>query len=503
MANESKATKKTNGKKQPDAPPGPDQNLNRYEDIPHEIIPHDEKNGLTVIPTILTPEDQLKQEIQKFNLADSGIELLKQNYGSLKIAGADDKEGYKKVKAAWGEVRTKRTGLEKKGLELRQGYTIITKGISKEEDRLITLITPLENQLYKEWKDIDDAKELEKKRLDQEAENKLQARVTELLTNGMTMVDGFYQIGGTISMDVATLRGLPDAQYDKLLIAVQTKKAELDKIEKDRLELEQKQRQELLDQQEQLRQQQDQLKKQQEEFQQQQQKAKELQEQLDKERRDLRVGRLKEIGLVYRHDGNWVHDNGWNTPLLFNATNLMALEADPFTDAIANMKAQIDEQTADLAKHKLELEQEAKVLADKKTFIFGALDAIGLKYNPTGEVFTWSNPVHEISVGMNELIPLDGPAMVNKATEFGRRIQAAQDLQDKNDKEQKKKLEKERVASQSDAKNWAEYLFKIRETQVPTFKSAKYTKRATEFGDRFLNLIEEFSDDTETATPKK
>ena len=134
--------------------------------IPHEEMPHG--NGAPVLqPTVATVDQQIKLELAKFTLADAGIAQLKKNYEGLEISGADDKEGYKKVREAWRDVQSKRTGLEKKGLELRGGYGVITKAIKAEEDRLVDLITPLEDGLHKKWKAIDDEKERVKKEQEQ------------------------------------------------------------------------------------------------------------------------------------------------------------------------------------------------------------------------------------------------------------------------------------------------------------------------------------------------
>src|SRR5687767_9052478 len=145
------------------------------EDIPHEPIESQQaEQGAPKVEEAEVIDDQknleltISREIKRFQLADAGIEQLKKQYGDLVITGIDDKDGYKAVKAAWNEVRSKRTGLEKKGLAIRTDYTVVTKAVKKEEDRLIDLITPLEDGLYKKWKAIDDEKEAEKKRKEKE-----------------------------------------------------------------------------------------------------------------------------------------------------------------------------------------------------------------------------------------------------------------------------------------------------------------------------------------------
>jgi chromosome segregation ATPase len=203
----------------------------QVEDVPHETV---QTNGTPGLPAVIITEEQvIASEIQKFKLSDAAISDLKNQYENLTIAGPEDKTGYSAVKSAWNEVRSVRTGLEKTGLDLRRRFNVITKGIQKEEDRLTGEVSQLETTLHARWKKIDDDKlaaELERNR---QAEEALMNRINQLTDAGMTQQDGYYQVGGTVTVDVGTLRQMSDDRFNEFLKAVNTRKSELDALAKE------------------------------------------------------------------------------------------------------------------------------------------------------------------------------------------------------------------------------------------------------------------------------
>lgn len=217
------------------------------EDIPHELV--ETPAGATAeIPTV---QDTIKNEIRKFNLADSAIAELKKQYGALKIQDANDTKGYKAVTEALAVVRTKRTSVEKKRKELKADYLQTGRAIDAEAARLTVLLEEIETPLTNEKKRIDDEKEnarLEKERQEQE---RLQGRVSALLENGMMFNGSFYAIGETITVDVVTLKQFPDEHFTLLLDKVRAEnqkilnaKAEQERLAKEERDRIEKQRQE-------------------------------------------------------------------------------------------------------------------------------------------------------------------------------------------------------------------------------------------------------------------
>jgi hypothetical protein len=430
----------------------------------------------------VNPEKQIKLEVAKLNLADTAIANLKEQYGALTINGVDDKAGYKLVKAAWSEVRSIRTGLEKRGLAIRNRIAQITKAVSKEEDRLIDLLTPLEEDLQKKYKAIDDEKVRVEKEAQEKEQKRLMERLEELVGMGMKLIDGFYRIGETISMDAATLRALPDEQYAKLKETVQAKNNELAELKRIKDEDDEKER---------LR-----LKKEKEDL------DKEKQE-LRAERREIRLGKLQALGMTLTGaDDQEVITFQW---IRLYTAPLLDMTSDEFNKVVATTSAEIKKFTDEEAKKKLRSERmekvkglrmvvkgdtffydngfssvthgieslialddygfeehlkiladsvkeaddakakndedkkkEAEVLENKKKFISATMDRAGLNFSYTAQEFYWEDRNKTIRLGWNELLPLTEPEVSDKAASLVVDIQAAKKFtKDQDDKKAK------------------------------------------------------------------
>ena len=168
-------------------------------------------------PAVIKPQDKAKQEVARFDIARSWIAEKKAAYTDLSIEGVEDKEGQKKVKEAWQEVRNKRLEVAKKHTEIKADYLEITQAIDKEKRELTQLLEEVENPLKEKLDKIEAIKEEEKKKEEREKAQKLQGRVNELLGTGMAFNGSYYAIGATISMDVVTLQNMNDADYGTFL----------------------------------------------------------------------------------------------------------------------------------------------------------------------------------------------------------------------------------------------------------------------------------------------
>lgn len=452
---------------------------NHIEDITHELVTQSADNSVT--PEVWTPEKQVKLEIAKFNLADSGIEKLKKDYGELVISGPDDKTGYKAVREAWQEVRSKRTGLEKKGLEIRNGFKVITTAVSKEEDRLIELITPLEDDLYKKWKAIDEEKDRLKKEAEEEEKRQLMARVEEVMALGMTFKDGFYVCGETISMDVATLRALPAEQYDKLKKAVEAKAAEIAKSEADAAAERQRQADELKKQQDELKRQQDELKKQQEEMERQKTELRQQQEAAAKIKLENRINRF--IGLGMTRGANSLNfDNGF----LSFSTLIEDIRTQPdetFETFFNDHLDGISDRNMKQAEHDLEKKQEAEALELKKKNISEVMSTAGLQFQYTSQSFIFENDIIALELGWNDLVPMTEEELLLKQNAVHEQINAARVQSKKKADDLKAAEEKEKKAGMKDAE-----LFNVAIVQLETdilkivpgeFKTKAYQNKST------------------------
>lgn len=416
-------------------------------DIPHEEVPN-KADSPAITPKVITVEDQIRLELAKFNLADSKIAEMKQAYGGLVISGPDDKDGYKAVKEAWNDTRSRRTGLEKKGLELRGGYGVITKAIKKEEDRLIELLTPLEDELYKKWKAIDDEKERAKKEKEEAEQRELMVRVEEVMNMGMTLKDGMYVIGDTISVDVASLRAMPADQYEKFKAAVQAKAAELKKIADD---LAEKKRQE----EEKLRQEQEKLRKHQEEFAEQLRQFRLAQDKLEQDRqaaarmkKQMRTNELVGMGMEQKHN-QFVFDNG------FRFVGIDIAEAHDMEDAdwvkkVEDLARDIKESKDAKALHDEQVKTEKEALDLKKKFIDQQMTSAGLTFSYTGQSFNWEDKNTAISMKFDELIPMSEDDIIKTAKDLGSKILEAKKLTEERDRQVKEAQQREEKLALND-----------------------------------------------------
>jgi len=126
-------------------------------------------------------ELDIQKELQKFNVSDAGIAELKSKYSSLTIADANDKEGYKAVRAARLDMKSRRVDVDKKRKELTEDAVRFQKAINVEAQRIISLIHPIEDELFgkEEW--FEEENERIKREAAEAEEAKIRARVQSLI----------------------------------------------------------------------------------------------------------------------------------------------------------------------------------------------------------------------------------------------------------------------------------------------------------------------------------
>lgn len=470
------------------------ENGSAIQDIPHEEVL--KKSGdVSVIPKIITTEDQIKLELAKFNVADSAIAKMKKDFGGLTVSGVDDKSGYTAVRSAWSEVRTKRTGLEKKGLELRNGYGVITKAIKKEEDRLVDLITPLEDSLYKMWKDVDEEKERVKKEAEEAEQRQLMERIEELQTLGMVFSDGFYRVGETIAMDVATIRAFPVEQYDKLKVAVKAKADEI-QAAKELSEKEEADRKAEFDrQQAKLKEDQDKLAEQQRQFQEQQEQMQRDKEEAAKLKLDLRLSKLETLGMK-KSFTTMDFDNGMYE---FSAliSDIAAMDEKEwelyYDDHVVGIKDRNDKKYA----HDAEVAAEQAENERRQKFIAGQMGLVGMTYNYNTQRFGFINNVLNISVGWGDFNGVNDDEIRNRAADFGSMINKAKKEAEQAEADEKLAKEKEEQLAMSDNDRFQKIILAIEKiaatTNAEDFKTKKSQAKATNLRESLFEVLNKYT----------
>ena len=194
------------------------------------------ENAEVLTPEVITEnpiQERVSQEIAKFNLADAAIAQMKEEASKIEIKGIEDKSGYKVAKEFLSKVKKTRTSVEAKRKDLKSEYLEIGRGIDGEAKRLTDSILEVENPLAEKIKIIDDEIQAEKERKEKEAEEKLKARVEELISIGLEF-NGMLYVRGNISVDVVTIKNLNDQDYEILKSKVTLEKERLDKEEAER-----------------------------------------------------------------------------------------------------------------------------------------------------------------------------------------------------------------------------------------------------------------------------
>lgn len=121
----------------------------------------------------------VKNELKKFNVADSLIAQMETDYYALTINGLADKEGYEQVRKARGLVRDLRGSIEDKRKELKADSLAYGRAIDAEAKRITDLIYPIEEHLVNQIKTIDDEKERIRKEKEEARYAELRKKIEE------------------------------------------------------------------------------------------------------------------------------------------------------------------------------------------------------------------------------------------------------------------------------------------------------------------------------------
>lgn len=129
------------------------------------------------VPAISTEQEKM---LARFNLPLAVIEGLKQKYMGLKISDPKDRKGYEVVQAARMEVKAHRIQVEKGHKELKEAALKYGRLCDWGKNFLIAAIDPLEEYLDSEKKRIDDEIQAEKDRRQNEINERVARRVEAL-----------------------------------------------------------------------------------------------------------------------------------------------------------------------------------------------------------------------------------------------------------------------------------------------------------------------------------
>lgn len=474
------ATKKSPSTEQVSSNQPPVINLKSHEnetlDIDHEIV---EDEGQQV--------EKVKLELAKFGRADQAIAVLKSKYGELKVEGLEDKEGYKIARKAWSEVRGYRTGLEKKKKSIKEFYIKMGKAIDAEEERLVDLISPLEDHLYKIWKAIDEEKELEEKKKEEAELQQLQERVTELMAIGLRMNSGYYSLGDTITIDVATLRTMTAENYlvflGKCKVKAEEIKAEEDRIKKEK-EIEENR---LKEEKRQLEEDRKKLEEEKKEL----AKMREEKAQMIREKRILAMA-----GIKMEHDpkhGTFTYYNGFNS-VMADAQEVFSLDDEQFKEFVNQASLDVKQKINEWETHKIQVEKEKEEREKKHEKIFDIMTAAGLSFT-SQDNYIFKNSEGSITIPLSDLMAMSEPDIKSLAKRKSDEIEVLKGREKLAEANKKKEEEKERLEGMSDAQIWSEKLEKMLraiDIDPSSFASKIYKTKAKNLKSELIDVINKF-----------
>lgn len=180
----------------------------------------------TVSEVIKTDQDFINSQLKKYNVTDAAIADIKQRYGELAVHGPDDKAGYDAVKAAIADVRSIRTGIEKKRKELKDLALRYGRAVDDEAKRLTSEVSQIEERL-----------KIEKERTDKEIEDKKNAAMllrTQALIDAGFIFDGNFYYAGSVIIHPSKLMEYDDAAFDLTLTRGATEIENLRRAEEER-----------------------------------------------------------------------------------------------------------------------------------------------------------------------------------------------------------------------------------------------------------------------------
>lgn len=428
-----------------------------------------------------TAEQRIKEEIKRFSLPDQKIAEMKEKFGGLTIRelpAPEDKDGLKAfrdeketVRKALAIVRGVRTGLEKKRKELKSDYLAIGKGIDAEAKRLSELVEPIENPLQEALDAAEQAEDFRKKEAERLEQERLQGRVTKLIEAGIKFDGSFYSLED-VSVDVMTLKTIPDDKFAALLGRVAEIKARLDaaELEKAKADQEEKDR---------IQREQDQLKADQLELQRQQDALNKQKEDLAKEaeaaRAELIQSRraiIESLGLCWNPVSQYYSIANPCGRVSVEISEITEASAQGWTDLIVNVKGLVADIQAKEASRLEDVrlqEEETKRKEEVFTNRLHTLQGLGFMYAPGFKEFSFAAPFTEFPLKVQE-------AFVRQLEEdqFGKEVTnwtaAIADMKEKSlklEREEIQRAEKLRTKALSEEARCSEYFDQLLAIQRP------------------------------------
>jgi hypothetical protein len=159
---------------------------------------------------------------------------LKARCSGLKIAGIEDKVGFKAVREARLTLKDARVQIQKDGKSLRENAIKFQKAVIEKENQLIGIIEPIEKELLQEEETYNNLVEQERARKEREENERIQKRIDALakFNHGLDV----YEAKIMPEEDFQALLGHAEAEFIKDQERIAAEKAEEEKRKAEALE---------------------------------------------------------------------------------------------------------------------------------------------------------------------------------------------------------------------------------------------------------------------------
>jgi hypothetical protein len=226
------------------------------DETPFEVQPIQQKPELEIASSF---EELIKHELTKYDSVVPAVNELAKEFMPLKIQSLDDKDGYNEVSKALRFIVSKRTAVEEKRKELKADSLAYGRAVDARAKEIIAMLDPIESHLKNERLRIDS--EIERLKAEEEEKKKsfINDRINALISLGMyqTMTEfiwrstlnpeeeeNFLRVNLELFSDydfnefVTFLSQKVKAEKEAIIFRDAQQKAEAERIEKMRNELE-------------------------------------------------------------------------------------------------------------------------------------------------------------------------------------------------------------------------------------------------------------------------
>lgn len=191
----------------------------------------------------ISPTQIIETELQKFDVTIEALQELVAPVKDLKINGADDREGFIKVREARLMLKNKRVEIERNGKSLREFSVKFQKAVISRENELTGIIESEEQRLKGEETRYE--QERERIRLEEERKEaqRVQNRIDALSKLGWAI--DFYEAKIMPDEDFVKLYNTAEEEFNREQQRIAAEKAEAERIRKEEAEQMQREREEL------------------------------------------------------------------------------------------------------------------------------------------------------------------------------------------------------------------------------------------------------------------